>query len=87
MDLVKLRSLICIAEEGSLTKAAKVLKISQPALTRHVGVLEKELGEPLFERSHGMKLTTRGRAAVHYARRIVREFEFMKRRIRLIDPL
>lgn len=84
MDLVKLRSLIQVAEAGSLTKAAAGLKVSQPALSRHISILERELGTELFRRDGGgMKITRGGQHALRYARRIVRDFELMKVDVRL----
>jgi len=52
---------LIIAREGSLTSATKVLKISQPTLSRHINALETELGFDLFERtSRGFLLTSKG---------------------------
>lgn len=50
-----------IAEDGSLTKAAGVLRIAQPALSRQIRLLEEELGVSLFTRTaRGMRLTEEG---------------------------
>jgi DNA-binding transcriptional LysR family regulator len=50
-----------IAEDGSLTKAAGVLRIAQPALSRQIRLLEEELGVSLFSRTaRGMQLTEEG---------------------------
>ena len=52
-----------VAKYENLTKAASVLKTSQPAVTRTIHNLENELGCRLFTRSKaGMKLTAEGRA-------------------------
>ena len=52
MELRVLRYFITIAEEGSITKAAEKLMITQPTLSRQLKDLEQELGEPLFIREH-----------------------------------
>ena len=50
-----------VAELRSLTRASKVLRLSQPAVTKHIKLLEEELRLPLFVRSsHGVELTDAG---------------------------
>jgi len=57
-----LRYFAAVAEEGSLTGAAKRLFVSQPALTKQIRRLEDDLGVRLFARSRsGMALTEAGR--------------------------
>jgi DNA-binding transcriptional LysR family regulator len=61
MELRRLRYFLRIAADGSLTKAAGVLRIAQPALSRQMRLLEQELGMTLFNRSsRGMFLSTAG---------------------------
>ena len=61
MELKQLRYFARIAQDGSLTKAAGVLGIAQPALSRQMRMLEQELGISLFRRtSRGMSLTDAG---------------------------
>ncbi len=49
---------LVIAEQGSLSKAATQLKLSQPTLSRHLAALKKQLGQTLFDRSsQGLDLT------------------------------
>ena len=52
MELRVLRYFINIAEEGSISKAAEKLMITQPTLSRQLKDLEQELGELLFIREH-----------------------------------
>ena len=52
MELRVLRYFITIAEEGSISKAAEKLMITQPTLSRQLKDLEQELGELLFIREH-----------------------------------
>lgn len=62
MKLDQLHHLVAIVEHGSLRAAARRLEMPQPALTRGIRALEKELGEALFLReATGMVLTAAGR--------------------------
>ncbi|MGD9743333.1 MAG: LysR family transcriptional regulator [Dongiaceae bacterium] len=49
MDLKRLRTFIAIADQGTMSKAAARLHISQPALSRQIANLQEELGVDLFE--------------------------------------
>jgi DNA-binding transcriptional LysR family regulator len=61
MELYQLRSFVTVAHEGHLTRAAKRLYISQPAVSAHIKSLEEELGVALFTRTpQGMQLTKEG---------------------------
>lgn len=61
MDTNRLRYFLRIAEEGSITRAAAVLGIAQPALSRQIRLLEEDLGITLFERTRrGVQLTEEG---------------------------
>ena len=76
MDIKQIRTLIAIAETGSATKAGELLHLVQPAVSRHIRMLEDECGVPLFERErHGMVLTDAGRTLVEYGRRALRELD------------
>ena len=70
MELRHLRYFIAVAEEGSLTIAArKRLHTAQPSLSRQIRDLEYEVGVPLLTRSvHGVELTAGGRAFLDHAR-------------------
>ena len=73
--MVSLRAfecLIAVADTGSITQAARLLFLSQPAVSHHVSVLEREAGTALLLReSRGVRLTPAGRAAARDARRSV----------------
>lgn len=76
MDLKQLTAMITVAEVGSVTRAAKLLHIVQPAVTRQVRTLEEELGVDLFERTRqGMVLTPAGEVLLARARRALQELE------------
>lgn len=72
MNLTVLKSLIAIAEHGSFAVAARILDLSQSAISLHVQSLEAEMGRQLFDRScRPPILTDAGRAAVARAKDIV----------------
>lgn len=61
-ELRHLRAFLAIADAGSVTSAAAVLRISQPALSRTLRQLEQHLGVRLVDRTtHHLELTTDGR--------------------------
>lgn len=67
LDIVRLRVLAAIAAHSSVTKAAKHLNYSQPAVSRHLARLEAETGARLVQRiGRGIRLTPEGE---HLARR------------------
>ncbi|MEO0820875.1 MAG: LysR family transcriptional regulator [Pseudomonadota bacterium] len=68
-DWNRARAFLVTAEEGSLSAAARSLKISQPTLGRQVSALEEELGIALFERvGNRLVLTQGGMELVEHAR-------------------
>jgi DNA-binding transcriptional LysR family regulator len=74
MKLHHFRAVVAIAEQGSLRAAARHLAIAQPALTRGLSELERELGAPLFERrSKGMIATQLGEIFVQRATTILND--------------
>jgi DNA-binding transcriptional LysR family regulator len=76
MEMRQLRYFIAVAEQSNFNRAAKQLHIAQPALSRQVSTLEKELGVALLERlPRGVRLTAAGSAFLGRARRILDEVE------------
>jgi LysR family transcriptional regulator, benzoate and cis,cis-muconate-responsive activator of ben and cat genes len=72
VDLRHLRSLIAVAEEGSISRAAQRLHISQPPLTRLIQQLEKQLGAQLLVRTaRGVEMTEAGEQFLGEARNIL----------------
>ena len=64
-----------IAQEGSLTRAAQKLYITQPALSHSLTGIERALGQPLFRReSRGLVLTYAGERYCETAREILRMY-------------
>ena len=67
----KLLTLISVAETGSFSKAAKKLCLTQPAVSTHIKLLERELNVKLFTRGNNqLKLTNEGIIVLTYAKRI-----------------
>ncbi|WP_104400788.1 LysR family transcriptional regulator [Vibrio penaeicida] len=61
MDNHQLRTFVVVAQEGSITRAADRLYLSQPAISAHIKALESSLDLTLFERTpQGMRLTLDG---------------------------
>ena len=72
MELRQLTYFVAVAEEGSFTRASERLYIAQPAVSRQVGHLERELGARLFaRRPDGVRLTRAGEALLPRARRML----------------
>ena len=79
MELEQLRQLDAIAREGTMSAAARVLHISQPALSRSLGRLETELGLQLFDRAgRRLVLNDAGRVALEHARQLLRDEQAMR---------
>lgn len=69
MDLKKLECFVAVAEKGSISRSAVALNVSQPTISRHVSLLEQELGQRLLERTgRGVRLTSAGQALLVHAR-------------------
>ena len=67
----KLKTLLCVVKEGSYTKAADVLALSQPAVSYHVRQLEDEIGIKIFYKNQKkLTLTPEGEVLLKYARRL-----------------
>jgi LysR family transcriptional regulator, nitrogen assimilation regulatory protein len=83
MELKQLTALVTVADVGSVTKAARLLHLVQPAVTRQIRLLEEEVGVPLFERTpQGMTPTAAGVVLVDRARRALHELDRARAEIR-----
>ncbi|MBT1176035.1 LysR family transcriptional regulator [Bifidobacterium callimiconis] len=72
MELRVLRYFLAVAEEGNITWAAQLLRVSQPTLSRQLKQLEEELGVTLFHRGpHTITLTDEGRLLRERAQTII----------------
>ncbi|MFF6956520.1 LysR substrate-binding domain-containing protein [Streptomyces sp. NPDC008317] len=69
MELRQLEYFVTVADEAGFTRAATALHVAQPGISAQVRQLERELGQPLFDRSgRTVRLTEAGRAVLPYAR-------------------
>lgn len=72
-----------VAESGSISKAAKALFVSQPAVTKSIKILEKELDVILFVRTtKGVTLTSEGEVLFDYVREAFEQLSEGERRIK-----
>lgn len=86
MKLHQLRTILAVAEKGSLRAAARHLGASQPALTHSIRELEKDLGATLFERTaQGMVPTPVGEILLRRACVIERELDHAREEIRQVQ--
>lgn len=76
-DIKKLRAFVMVAEEGSVTQAARRLNVAQPWLSEQLRRLELTLGLSLFERATGKppKLTRQGGEFLDVARKVLESCE------------
>ncbi|HEC30225.1 MAG TPA: LysR family transcriptional regulator, partial [Gammaproteobacteria bacterium] len=82
MELDNLKAFIQVAEQGSFSRAAEKLFITQSAVSKRVSSLESSLNTPLFDRiGHKIILTEAGRKLLPRARHILLEVEDSKRAV------
>ncbi|HEY0341369.1 MAG TPA: LysR family transcriptional regulator [Steroidobacteraceae bacterium] len=80
MELRQLRYFVAVAEEGSFSRAAKRLHVSQPPLSTQLKSLEDELGAQLLERSNrGVSLTPAGLVFFEETRAVLARLEHAKK--------
>lgn len=71
-----LRYFLAVAEALHFTRAAERLFVSQPALSKQVKALERQLGAPLFDRDRqGVALTPVGQALLPHAQRVLADWD------------
>lgn len=76
VHLRDLRYFLTVAEELHFTRAAERLYVSQPALSKQIRALERQLGVTLFRRDrHGVALTPAGAELLPHARRVLAGWE------------
>jgi DNA-binding transcriptional LysR family regulator len=85
LDSRKLKHVTALAEAGSYARAAKMLNISQPALSQSIQAIEQRFGLQLFDRSRrGVTLTSSGHWVVVDAKKLLRDSETLERNMRLL---
>jgi len=82
MDLQSLRVFLSAAEHGSFSQAGEELFLTQPAVSKRIAALERELGARLFDRiGRRMQLTEAGRALLPRAHQLWEEVKDIRRSI------
>jgi DNA-binding transcriptional LysR family regulator len=82
-NLTLLRHFVVVAQERGISRAAKRLRISQPALSKNIRRLEELVGTQLFDRhSGGSELTVTGQAFLDHAQVIGLEYQHALQKIR-----
>jgi DNA-binding transcriptional LysR family regulator len=89
MNVTQLRAFVAVVEHGSFSEAARMMGLSQPAVTMQIQGLESDLGVTLLERRYRkVELTEAGRALLPYARTVLAEMEAARDEIeRLSDAV
>lgn len=82
MNLAQLRTFVTVIDQGSFSRAAKVLGLSQPAITMQVQALESDVGQRLLDRRYRrVEPTEAGHVLLPYARRVLSEIEAARERL------
>lgn len=72
IELYELRQFVTFADTGTLSDMAKILHLSQPALSRNMKKLEDDIGIALFDRKKNkLELNKNGEYVLHLARNIL----------------
>ena len=79
MDSRQLLNFKTVCDEGSFTRAAEKLSLTQPAVSQHIKQLERELNVTIFDRT-GSKIrpTPEGKLVIQYAERVVSLYETLQ---------
>ena len=83
MNFTQLKAFQAVANNGSITKAAQLLHVSQPLVSKHLKNLEKDFGVKLFERNRGAaELTDAGSSLLRHANAILVHLDEARKELR-----
>jgi DNA-binding transcriptional LysR family regulator len=83
MNLTQLKAFQAVANNGSITKAAQLLHVSQPSVSKHLNNLEKDYGVKLFERNRGAaELTDAGSSLLRHTNAILVHLDEARKELR-----
>lgn len=82
LNVTQLRAFVAVVEHGSFSEAARVMGLSQPAVTMQIQALESDLGVTLLERRYRrVEMTEAGRTLLPYARAVLGQLEAAREEI------
>ena len=80
MNLLHMKYALEVAKSGSINKAAEVLMVAAPNVSRSIKELETDFGITIFERTqNGTKLTPEGEEFINYAKGVLRQIDEIER--------
>ncbi|MCS7462347.1 LysR family transcriptional regulator [Paenibacillus doosanensis] len=86
MDIRQMRYFLAIAREGQITRAAKVLNMEQPPLSRQLKLMEQELNVTLFDRNgNKLSLTHAGELLQQKAEKLLQQFDEAIQEVRELE--
>ena len=86
IELYELRQFLAFAETGTLSEAAELLHLSQPALSRNMKKLEEDLSVPIFERSKNkLALNANGEYVLELTKKLLADADSLSLKVRDFD--
>jgi DNA-binding transcriptional LysR family regulator len=86
MEINQIEAFIAVMQAGGFSNAGTILHLSQPAISRRIGLLEHELGITLFERvPGGIALTPSGHVFLPHAQRVLAALRDGREAVRSLD--
>ena len=87
MNLLHMKYALEVAKSGSINKAAEVLMVAAPNVSRSIKELETDFGITIFERTqNGTKLTPEGEEFINYAKGVLRQIDEIERFYKIGAP-
>jgi DNA-binding transcriptional LysR family regulator len=85
LDVVRLQTLVTVVGTGSFSAAARALHVSQPAVSRQIALLERQVGSPLLVRTRGgVTPTQAGQLLVDHATAVLDRLALAERQVQAL---